>query len=100
MNMFLDPSVLPKKTLAVFNLLSQKDFIDLYCLLPYFTLPKLFVALKEKYTNIDYNEIHILKSLVYFTEANEQPMPRMLVPLEWAQVKKRLRDEVGAIRGL
>lgn len=56
---------------------SKKDFIDLYVILQQMTLEELFPKLEKKYTNVHYNYPHILKSLVYFTDADDQPMPRM-----------------------
>src|SRR3989344_6726861 len=63
----------------------KKDFVDLYFLLQHITLTHLFDALTKKYININYNEAHILKSLFYFEEADEQPMPRMLIPVRWSE---------------
>ncbi|MDI6751365.1 MAG: hypothetical protein QME07_00675 [bacterium] len=33
---------------------------------------------KKKYQGIDYNLMHILKSLVWFDDAEKEPMPKML----------------------
>lgn len=73
---------------------SKKDFIDLYFLLNHYSLSDLFHSLEKKYKAIDYNHIHILKSLEYFDEAEQQPMPRMVIPLQWTEVKKRMLAEV------
>jgi len=70
----------------------KKDFIDLYFLLQKYTLTQLFNALRKKYDNVNYNEAHILKSLLYFEEADEQPMPRLLIPVTWSEVKKYITD--------
>lgn len=66
---------------------SKKDFIDLYFLLQYMTLDSLLADSKNKYAESDYSETHILKSLVYFDDADEQPMPRMHKEVSWEQVK-------------
>lgn len=66
---------------------SKKDFIDLYFILKQLTLAELFAKLEEKYTKVQYNIPHILKSLVYFTDADDQPMPRMKLNVEWREVK-------------
>jgi hypothetical protein len=57
---------------------SKKDFVDLFFLFEYFTLPELLKEAKRKYVAVDYNEAHILKSLIFFDDAEGQPMPRML----------------------
>jgi len=67
---------------------SKKDFIDLYYLLKEFTLSDLFEKLAQKYPNVNYNETHILKSLVYFADADEQPTPRMQKEIDWQQIKE------------
>jgi predicted nucleotidyltransferase component of viral defense system len=69
---------------------SKKDFIDIYFLLKEYSLPALFEKLTLKYTNSDYNEAHILKSLVYFTDADAQPMPRMHQEVSWEKVKEEI----------
>ena len=70
----------------------KKDFIDLYFLLHHFLLEDLFKALNKKYRNVKFNEVHILKSLLYFKEADEQPMPRMLHPISWDEIKHYIMD--------
>lgn len=67
---------------------SKKDFIDLYFLLQTFTLPELLQKIEQKYQNIHYSDAHILKSLVYFEDADVQPMPRMHENIIWENVKK------------
>lgn len=69
---------------------SKKDFIDLYFLLKIYSLDELFSALEKKYTNISYNKLHILKSLVYFVDAEQQPMPRMHIKVSWDEVKDKI----------
>jgi len=69
---------------------SKKDFLDLYFLLEKFSLSELFILLEQKYENINYSKTHILKSLVYFEDAEFQPMPRMHADVSWPQVKDRL----------
>jgi len=73
---------------------SKKDFIDLYFLLKEFSLEQLFDFLGEKYPKINYNQIHILKSLTYFEDANEQPIPKMHIEISWEKVKKNIVEQV------
>lgn len=76
---------------------SKKDFIDLYVILQKIPLPDLLKKLDEKYKGIGYNITHILKSLVYFDDADSQPLPKMHIPLDWEEVKKTLISEVKKI---
>lgn len=73
---------------------SKKDFIDLFFLLKDYSLNRLFEAVQEKYRGSDYNQTHILKSLVYFDDAEQQPMPRMHKEVNWDQVKKEIVETV------
>lgn len=73
---------------------NKKDFIDLYFILKNYSLKDLFRNLDKKYNGTDFNEIHILKSLVYFTNADSQPLPRMHKKIEWEEVKKSIIEKV------
>jgi hypothetical protein len=50
--------------------------------------------LKQKYSNSDFNQTHILKSLVYFEDADSQPIPRMHVQVEWNKIKETIIEKV------
>lgn len=81
---------------AISNRGSKKDFIDIYFLAQKYTLPQLITFFEKKYSGINYNKLHILKSLTYFEEAND-PMPKMLKPVEWEEVKKFIEKEAMKI---
>lgn len=70
---------------------SKKDFIDLYMIFEKYSLEQLFKEMKKKYELVEYSVPHILKSMVYFTDAEEQPMPRMHREIEWELVKERMK---------
>lgn len=76
---------------------SKKDYIDLYVILQQMSLQELFTKLQEKYKNVEYNLPHILKSLIYFTDAGEQPMPKMHIDLTWEQTKTFITEQVKKI---
>jgi predicted nucleotidyltransferase component of viral defense system len=76
---------------------SKKDYIDLYVILQQISLQDLFTKLEEKYKNVEYNLPHILKSLVYFNDAEEQPMPKMHIGLTWEQTKSFITEQVKKI---
>lgn len=77
---------------------SKKDFIDLYFLLTKHSLEKLFELMKKKYGQIDYSKTHIMKSLVYFKDAENQPMPRMHKEVAWNEVKKTMIKTVKMVQ--
>jgi predicted nucleotidyltransferase component of viral defense system len=72
---------------------SKKDFIDIYFLLKKYSLADLLGFFEKKYSGISYNRLHLLKSLSYFTDAERQPMPTMIKPIEWETVKKYLSEQ-------
>jgi len=69
---------------------SKKDFVDLYFLLHYFSLSKLFAGYKDKYGIGISNFYHLQKSLVYFENAELQPMPKMVKNVEWQKIKNSI----------
>jgi predicted nucleotidyltransferase component of viral defense system len=72
----------------------KKDFIDIYFLLKSYSLETLFTYTRKKYSNSDYSEAHLLKSLIYFTDAEDQPMPKMHLKVSWDQIKEELVSAV------
>ena len=58
----------------------------------------LFNKLKDKYPKTDYNETHILKSLVYFADADKQPEPRMHKEVSWEEIKKEIISKVKNLK--
>jgi predicted nucleotidyltransferase component of viral defense system len=69
---------------------SKKDFIDLFFLLKQYTLEEIFSFHSQKYGIGLGNQYHHLKSLVYFTDAEDDAMPLMIVPLDWNSVKDQI----------
>lgn len=76
---------------------SKKDFVDLYVLIEKYSLSELIAKLREKYPKTEYNLPHILKSLVYFVDAEGQAMPRLHKDIEWEQVKARMIEVVRGV---
>lgn len=68
---------------------AKRDFIDLYTIIrkTHTPLPRLLRAFARKYASLRYNLMHVKKSLVYFADAEKDPMPKLLVPLNWKVVK-------------
>jgi len=77
---------------------SKKDFIDIFFLLQHYSLDDLFLLLKKKYPKVDYSQTHILKSLVYFDDAESQPMPRMHKDVTWEAVKETMKRVVKSFQ--
>jgi len=75
---------------------SRKDFIDLYFLLKRYPLGELLRFFEEKFSGIGFNTLHILKSLVYFDDAEGDPMPMMMSDIRWDEVKRTIVGHVLA----
>lgn len=69
---------------------TKKDFVDLYVLLQKYTLDEMLKAFEKKYTGTSYQKLHILKSLVYFDDAENDPEPDYISPIKWEDVKNLL----------
>ena len=76
---------------------SRKDFVDIYFLLEKYTLSELMGFFERKYKNIQFNKLHILKSLVFFEDAEFEPMPMMIQTVGWEDVKRKIREETTAM---
>lgn len=67
---------------------AKKDFIDLYALEQHgISVSTLISRLSDKFPGSSINYYHIVKSLVFFEDAEQEPMPRMLYAIEWNAVK-------------
>ncbi len=84
------------KLSAVSSRGAKKDFVDLYYILKKLSLEKLIQLFKEKYRGIDYSLMHLLKSLIYFSDAESEPNPDFLIETNWNEVKDYLSKEVDA----
>jgi len=73
---------------------SKKDFVDMYFLLQRFTLDQIFEFHSNKYGIGLSNQYHLLKSLAYFDDAEEETMPVMIEPLSWKTVKTTIIEQV------
>lgn len=71
---------------------SRKDFVDLYFLLQDYSLPELFEFYHVKFP--DGNDFLVYKSLTYFEDAELEPMPKMLIPTDWEEVKRTIIEQV------
>ena len=83
------------KLVAIGGRGSRKDFVDLFFLLRSgIALDTIMDLVRKRFTGIDYNDYHLLKSLVYFDDAESEPMPRMLRRASWSEIKKTIIAEV------
>lgn len=80
------------KIAAIVNRGTKKDFIDLYTLLQSFSLDNILDMYSRKYS--DGSLFIVMKSLIYFDDAETDPMPNVLNDTTWEDVKDCLRTVV------
>lgn len=68
----------------------KRDFIDLYFIIKKgnVKLEDILDWFKLKYKEVRFNIVHVIKSLSFFEDANNDPMPEMLIDIKWDKVKK------------
>lgn len=83
------------KLVAIGGYGSRKDFVDLFFLMRNgVSLETAFQLLRKRFTKVDYNEYHIMKSLVYFQDAESEPMPNMIRTVTWDEIKRNFISEI------
>ncbi len=76
------------KLSAIMSRGTRRDFVDLYAVCHHgHGLEHVYRWFRQKYLGISYDPYHVIKSLVYFTDAEKEPMPVMLWPCNWDEVK-------------
>jgi len=90
-----DPrDIVVMKLVAVGGRGSRKDFVDLYYYLRSGgDFAQAMLWLEDRFTEVDYNSYHILKSLTWFTDAETEPMPKMLKQVTWSEIKNTISRE-------
>jgi hypothetical protein len=72
----------------------KRDFIDLYFICQdVMGLGEILPLVERKYAGVTYNFVHLLKSLMYFEDADADPMPNMLRPGNWSDVRRFFERE-------
>ena len=69
------------KVSAIASRGTKRDFVDLYLCAERYGLKEILRLFDQKYSQAHYSRIHILKSLTFFSDAEKDPMPHMLNPL-------------------
>ena len=76
----------------------KRDFFDLYwCASNLESLDKIIERLKVQYPSIAHDYHHILKALVYFEDAENDPPPEIFFRTSWKEVKNFFIKEVPII---
>lgn len=66
----------------------KRDFVDVYAIAQTgVTLQEMWHWFQEKYAKLNTNPMHVIKSLSYFEDANQDPDPMFLKKMDWKAVK-------------
>ncbi len=75
-----------------------RDFFDLFwCAKNIELLEDIIKRLKVQYPSIAHNYHHILKALVYFEDAENDPEPEIFFKADWNEVKSYFNKEIPII---
>ncbi len=88
------PDIVAMKMEAISTRGSYKDFIDIYFLLQKYSLEEMFKFVRKKFTNLDYNEVHLLKALTYFEDVKGTLKPSLIKQVSWQEVTSAIRRKV------
>lgn len=83
------------KITAIIGRGTKKDFIDIYFLLQQFSLSEILDLYLQKYP--DGSLFIALKSLSFFDDAENDPMPIMFENISWGDVKQGIRDAITSL---
>ena len=85
--------IAPMKLDAISGRGSKKDFYDVYFFLQHFSLEKMFQLYQEKYPH--QTTFHVLRSLVYFEDAEKDPDPLVFdTRITWPVVKNKITEVI------
>lgn len=86
------------KIIAISQRGRKRDFFDLYwCAKNIEPLSGILRKLKKQYPLVAHDYHHILKSLVYFEDAEKDPEPEIYFRTTWKDVKKFFNSEIPKI---
>ena len=87
------------KTDAISSRGTKRDFVDLYFVLKTLglDLKTFFGHFEDKYGPEGFNRYHVLKSLIYFEDADKEPELEMLTDFSWAATKRFFVESVSTL---
>lgn len=86
------------KIIAISQRGRKRDFVDLYWhTVKRESLEDVIRRLPSQYPTVGHNYHHILKSLMYFEDAEQDPMPKIFFKATWKEIKKYFEHEVPRI---
>lgn len=96
--------MLDAKDIAVMKIVAisqrgrKRDFLDLYWYVrQQEPLSDILLRLPKQYPTVAHDYNHILKSLMYFVDAEHDPMPRTFFAVSWMEIKQYFKKEIPRI---
>lgn len=76
----------------------KRDFIDLYFICKkHCSLKKIIKLYQKKYEILNHDLYHVYKSLIYFEDAELDPMPKMYEKTEWEEIKAFFNKHISEL---
>lgn len=82
------------KLSAVISRGAKKDFIDLFFICRSHKPAEVLGWAEKKFPDHPHFTVQAAKALVYFTDAEKEPAPRMLLPVRWRDVRRYFEEEI------
>ena len=77
---------------------SQKDFFDLFVITKRdVSLSRLLFLARKKFPETRDLRLQACRALVYFADADREPLPKLLMPITWPEVKRYFEKEVRTL---
>ena len=86
------PEIAAMKVRAIIGRGTRKDFVDLYYLLQQFAMKEILDLFRKKYPDV--NDFIAIRSLTYFEDAEQFPMPLMRTSDSWDTMKEYIKKSV------
>jgi len=88
MRLFSLQDISAMKLNAIANRGAKKDFYDIYSLLNHYSMSEMIEFFELKYPSV--NSFSVVKSLLYFKDADHDPDPISLLSINWTDVKEKI----------
>jgi hypothetical protein len=79
---------------AIISRGTRRDFVDLFLLCRRIPLAELLARADDKFGHVRDFSLQALKGLADLSEAEAEPMPRLALPVDWAEIEAWLHHEV------
>ncbi len=97
--MLVPDDIMAMKIFAISQRGRKRDFVDMYwyCSLHRGSLQGTIRRVVAQFPGKEHNVPHFIKSLLYFEDAEDDPMPQLNFEADWEKIKAYFRHEVPKI---